>query len=307
MTSRKMLAIAVAVAAICSFSIPATLSAAAPNITYTASGTFASTPTTGSDQLKLAGEPFSVTIVVNASTVPYKTGPNWCAYDKLKLTGTVHSGLVGPSPVSIGSAEATIIQATDPPSYDLFTMEAPIKVVDINLTIKAQIELPNGTLANGLLHPFATVALAPGNATLTYSEGTESTVLPIQTGTLSATIPTSPTTAAVQLHSTGIQAITQHGDGTQTVQSAASGISLGTSADSVALKFYAAGVSGASNVEVQIAGQSVPVLYAGASGHYPGMDELVVQLPRSLAGMGDVLVTLTADGQSAAPVHLQIQ
>ncbi|HUO29491.1 MAG TPA: hypothetical protein VMU80_09750 [Bryobacteraceae bacterium] len=307
MTSRKMLATAIAVAAICTISIPATLSAAAPNITYTASGTFATTPTSGSDQLKLAGEPFSVTIVVSAATVPYKTGPNWCAYNALKLTGTVHSGLVGPSPVSIGSAEASIIQATDAPSYDLFTMEAPIKVVEISLTIKAQIELPNATIKNGLLYPFGSVALAPGNATLSYAEGTESTVLPIQTGTLTATIPGPSTTAAVQLHSTGIQAITQHGDGTQTVQSAASGISFGTSADTVNLKLYAAGVSSASNVEVKVAGQTVPVLYAGASGYYAGMDELVVQLPRSLAGMGDVVVSLTADGQSAAPVHIHLQ
>ena len=307
MTSRKTLAIAIAVAAICSFSIPATLSAAAPNITYTASGTFASTPTSGGDQLKLAGEPFSVSIVVSASTVPYKTGPNWCAYDALKLTGTVHSGLLGPSPVSIASAESSIIQATDAPSYDLFTMEAPIKVVGVSLTIKAQIVMPNATIKNGLLYPFGSVALAPGNATLTYSEGTESTVLGIQTGTLTATIPTSSVKPAVQLHSTGIQAVTQHGDGTQTTQSAASGISFGTSADSVTLRFYAAGVRDASNVEVQVAGQTVPVLYAGASGYYPGMDELVVQLPRSLAGMGNAAVTVTADGQTSTPVHIQLQ
>ena len=67
--------------------------ATAPTITYTASGTFASPAANGNDTLKLAGELFSVTIAVSAATKPVKTGRNWALYTKLKLTGTVHSGL----------------------------------------------------------------------------------------------------------------------------------------------------------------------------------------------------------------------
>jgi hypothetical protein len=33
----------------------------------------------------------------------------------------------------------------------------------------------------------------------------------------------------------------------------------------------------------------------------------MVEIPRSLAGMGDVEATLTVDGQTAEPVHIHIQ
>jgi hypothetical protein len=191
MTSQKTRAITVAVAMVCCFAVSNKLAAqTSPIITYTASGTFASTPTSGSDTLKLAGEPFSVTVVAPASSNPYEHGPNWAAFDKLKLTGTVHSGLLGATPVTIDSSQASIIQAFDPNQYDLFTMEAPINVVGIALTIKAVIVMPFGTFSNPLLHPFATpITLAPANATLTYSDSTATTVLAIQTGTLAATAP----------------------------------------------------------------------------------------------------------------------
>lgn len=189
MTLHKTQALSVTILAICSLMIPGVLPAAAPDITYAASGTFAAPPISGDDTLRLAGEPFDVSIVVSASTAPYKTGPNWAAYHQLKLTGTVHSGLVGPTPVSIASGEASIIQALDPGQYDLFTMEAPIKVVGIDLTIDAQIELPWGSLSTPLLHPFNAVTLATGNTAFTYSDGTSTTVLSISSGTLTATIP----------------------------------------------------------------------------------------------------------------------
>lgn len=197
MTLYKRQALAIAILAICSIMIPGVLAAAAPDITYAATGTFAAPPVSGDDTLRLAGEPFSVSIVVSASTVPYKTGPNWAAYHQLKLTGSVHSGLVGPTPVSIASGEASLEQALDPSQYDLFTMEAPIKVVGIDLTIDAQIEMPWGTISTPLLHPFTTVNLATGNTTFTYSDGTSTTVLTIQSGTLTATIPTGSTTKQI--------------------------------------------------------------------------------------------------------------
>ena len=77
--------------------------------------------------------------------------------------------------------------------------------------------------------------------------------------------------------------------------------------DKVMLQFYTSGVRDASEVHVRIAGQDVPVLYSGASGHFAGLDEVIVELPRSLAGMGRVDVVLTADGQTAGPVSIHIQ
>jgi uncharacterized protein (TIGR03437 family) len=315
MTLRKILAIAIAVAAICCFAVSDKLVAAtvpntAPMITYTASGTFVAPPTSGADTLKLAGEAFSVTISASAATVPYKHGPNWAAYNQLKLTGTVHSGLLGATPVNIASNEASIIQALDPGLYDQFTMEAPVRVVGISLVIKAVVIMPWGTIPKMLLHPFnAAVAMTPSNATVTYSANGSDTVLAVAKGTLTGTIPGGgAAAAAVMLHSAGAQAVTLHGDGSASVRSiVAAPVDLGVSPDAVTLTFYASGVRDASEVHVQIAGEEVPVLYAGASGYFPGLDEVMVQVPRSLAGRGATNVTLTADGQTADPVQIHIQ
>jgi len=191
MMLRKTRAIAIAAAMLFSLAVSHRLAAQSSQITYTATGTFASPPTSGSDTLKLAGEPFTVSIVASASTPPYEHGPNWAAFHKLHLNGTVHSGLLGATPVAISSTQATIIQAFDPAQYDMFTMEAPINVVGISVDIKAVIIMPFGTFTNPLLQPFASpITLAPSNATMTYSDTTNTTVLGIQTGTFTATLPT---------------------------------------------------------------------------------------------------------------------
>jgi uncharacterized protein (TIGR03437 family) len=55
-------------------------------------------------------------------------------------------------------------------------------------------------------------------------------------------------------------------------------------------------------------GVSLPVSYAGAQNTaYPGLDQVNVLLPRSLAGKGDVTIQVTVDGQAAEPGHVTIQ
>ena len=63
-------------------------------------------------------------------------------------------------------------------------------------------------------------------------------------------------------------------------------VDLLASSDKVMLRFYASGVRDASEVHVQIAGQEAPVFYSGPAGYFQGLDEVIVELPRSLAGMG---------------------
>jgi uncharacterized protein (TIGR03437 family) len=132
--------------------------------------------------------------------------------------------------------------------------------------------------------------------------------LAIGSGTLTATLPAGgQKPSAVLLHSGGAQAITLHADGTQLVRSLGAPVDLGMPEDTVTLKFYASGVRYASEVHVQIAGEEVPVRYAGPSGYFQGLDEVAVQVPRSLAGRGDADVILTADGETAGPVRIHIQ
>ena len=97
------------------------------------------------------------------------------------MTGTVHSGLLGPSPINIASGAASIYQLVGP-AYDLLTTAFPVKVVGISLTIDAQLTLPPGTIGTPLIHPFASVPLDPTNSIATLTISTRGTVV--------ATIPT---------------------------------------------------------------------------------------------------------------------
>jgi hypothetical protein len=169
--------------------IPANAQNTAPNVTYTASGTFSDTPVIGNDTFKLAGEPFSISIVASSSSPPVANGPDWYMFGPFHMTGVVHSGLLGPTPVNINSAQASILQGITP-DYDLFQSSFPVRVVGVSLTIEATIYLPPGTLATLLIHPFPAVELFPGNATVTYSSGGEATTLAVGTGTIVATAPT---------------------------------------------------------------------------------------------------------------------
>ena len=49
------------------------------------------------------------------------------------------------------------------------------------------------------------------------------------------------------------------------------------------------------------------MIYSGAAGHFPGLDEVTVEVPRSLAGIDEADVELTVDGRPASPVRIHIQ
>jgi hypothetical protein len=88
--------------------------------------------------------------------------------------------------VNIASDASQIIQGIGA-AYDLFQTSFPVKVVGISLTINATIFVPPGTIATLGIEPFAsTVKLAPGNATVIYSDSGAATTLSVATGTLTA-------------------------------------------------------------------------------------------------------------------------
>jgi uncharacterized protein (TIGR03437 family) len=58
---------------------------------------------------------------------------------------------------------------------------------------------------------------------------------------------------------------------------------------------------------VSIGGTAAQILYIGAQPQYPGLDQLNVVVPASLAGAGEVPVILTAGGQTANSVTINIQ
>ncbi len=207
--NRSIRAIAVAGAALSFWMVTPIVAgvanAAAPNVTYTCSGTFATPPVSGNDLLKLAGEPFSIIIVANAATPPTSHGATWSKFTKLKMTGTVQSALL-PTPTSISSNSASIQLAIGNPSYDVFGFFSPLLVVGLQLNITATIHMPVGTIAKALIHPFtAPVTLTPANATMVYSDVTASTTLGMN-GTLNAVLggaPTAQTPGTLSLYAAG--------------------------------------------------------------------------------------------------------
>jgi uncharacterized protein (TIGR03437 family) len=87
-------------------------------------------------------------------------------------------------------------------------------------------------------------------------------------------------------------------------------IDLGPSTDQVFLVLYGTGIRGRSAltaVTASLGGISAPVLYAGPQPDFAGLDQINVQLPRSLIGRGDVDVVLTVNGQMANTVRVNIQ
>jgi len=94
-------------------------------------------------------------------------------------------------------------------------------------------------------------------------------------------------------------------------QFVATPISLGAVTDQVYLLLYGTGIRGVqnlSNVSVEVGGQSVPILFAGAQGDFVGLDQLNIgPLPRDLANRGSVNIVMTVAGKRANPVRVTIQ
>jgi uncharacterized protein (TIGR03437 family) len=84
-------------------------------------------------------------------------------------------------------------------------------------------------------------------------------------------------------------------------------ISLAPAADTVYVTLYGTGIRGAQKVQVFVAGQSVPVLFAGAQGQYQGLDQLNITLPSTLAGAGEASVYVVADGKTSNMTTIRIQ
>jgi uncharacterized protein (TIGR03437 family) len=87
-------------------------------------------------------------------------------------------------------------------------------------------------------------------------------------------------------------------------------VDLGAPGDVAVLVLYGTGVRGRTNlnqVSATIGGVSVPVAYAGAQGQFPGLDQINLTIPRSLAGRGMVDVIVTVQGQATNIGRISIQ
>jgi uncharacterized protein (TIGR03437 family) len=86
-------------------------------------------------------------------------------------------------------------------------------------------------------------------------------------------------------------------------------LDLGPETDQVFLILYGTGLryrSGVSGVRVKLGGTDAPVLFAGVQSDFVGLDQVNIAVPRSLAGRGEVEISLTVDGKNANPVKITV-
>ena len=87
-------------------------------------------------------------------------------------------------------------------------------------------------------------------------------------------------------------------------------LDLGKAGDQLVVTLYGTGIrnnTGIENATALVGGSRPKLLYAGAQPQYPGLDQVNIVIPRSLAGAGEVPVVLTIDGQTANAVTINIK
>ncbi len=87
-------------------------------------------------------------------------------------------------------------------------------------------------------------------------------------------------------------------------------ISFSNPSDQLTLVLYGTGIRGASSmaaVTASIGNLNLPVAFAGAQPTLPGLDQANVPLPAALKGRGQIVVTVTVDGQATNMVQISVQ
>jgi uncharacterized protein (TIGR03437 family) len=197
-----------------------------------------------------------------------------------------------PLPTSLGGVSATIT--------DISGNATPIALIAVT---PGQIDavLPAGLQAG------------PAVVNLTTSSGAQIT----GDATLAAAAPSLFSANQTGKGTAAAQVVIGHADGSQTLIPAiatctSSGctpipIDLGSSTDQAYLVLFGTGIRGASAVTAMVGNTPCQVAFAGPQGTYFGLDQVDVELPQSLAGSGTVNVMITAAGQTANTVTVDIQ
>ncbi|HEY1497471.1 MAG TPA: M28 family peptidase, partial [Candidatus Solibacter sp.] len=159
-------------------------------------------------------------------------------------------------------------------------------------------------------------ALTAGRATLTVTRGdglqqsAALTIGPIAPGIFTAD--------ATGLGPAAAHAIRVAPDGSQSLQNvsdcstgicAAIPIAFGAPDDRVVLVLYGTGIRGRSAlsaVHATVGSLALPCQYAGPHPLYSGLDQVNIELPRSLRGLGSLPVELSVEGSTVTPVVIYL-
>ena len=187
-----------------------------------------------------------------------------------------------PLPTSLGGITVTVTDSAGMPRQAVLFYVSPAQLSFL---------IPAGT--------------ATGTATVTVNSAA---------GSLTATITVSSSTAALFTANANGQgplaaqvvAVTPDGQQTYTNTAILNGtsfvnapISFSPTANTFYLLLYGTGFDSASTVTVTINGKSYTPTYSGPQGTFAGLDQINLLLPASLAGSGQVNVSITKDGQTS--------
>jgi len=158
----------------------------APNVLYTAKGTFSANPVSGNDLLHLAGTPFIINLLIGENTKPAKSGKGWAEYDNVDMAGGVDPSR-NPQAVPIKSNKAILFLSQTNSGYDELRFGFPIVVDGFALTVTSTIHMPKGTLSTVAVKPFtASVALNASDTRVQYADSTAATKLAVAAGSMNA-------------------------------------------------------------------------------------------------------------------------
>ncbi len=285
------------------------LDAVLENVTHRSAGT-------GADRLQSAAQRRQLVrflLSIDAATPPIAPDPPGDLRSFLAASGGL---TVAPESFvsAFGSVLATQTQAASSADY-------PTALAGSTLSIRDAA----GVLRLGRLHFVSPgqinfvmpAAAAVGQATVTVAAGSGMTA--------SGTVPVArvaPGIFAANGGGTGVAAATAIRVNPDNSQTPVTVFQCGTAAGSctparidlasgpVFLTLYGTGIrnrTSLENVRSTIGGVDAPVLFAGAQGAFPALDQVNVQVPSSLAGRGEVTIVLTVDGQTSNPVTIGVQ
>lgn len=255
---------------------------------------------------------FADAVLTPSSTSVASTGNQVSASaDALLLNSSTANGYPRLGIGSFAAAYGTNLaagRASSPAPYPVSLGGVTVSITDsAGKTTAAPVEF----VSSGQVNYIVPAGLAPGIATVTI--GASSGAAQIDS--------MGPGLYSMNGQGTGVAAATAAlyaADGTATPVTVfqctpacvAAPMSLGAATDELAVTLYGTGfrnLSAAKATTVAIGGQAAQILYIGAQPQYPGLDQINVVVPRSLAGAGEVPVTLTVDGQTTNAVTLNIQ
>ncbi len=241
-------------------------------------------------------------VVLNGSGSPYPPSPQQLLHGAGTLVATNSAyGTYALAPETIASSYGSNLAAApqQAPSQVL-----PTTLGGVTVTLKD---------ASGNVFPAPIFFVSPNQVNWLVPKGTSAGVatVTVANGSVSST-----GTALISSTAPGLYTANMSGQGpaaaqvtngqnyTNTSQCSSAGVCNLVAIDVSSqpyLILYGTGIRGAdpANVSVKIGNIDAPVTYSGAQGFYPGLDQVNVALPATLKRRGQLVVTITVNGQAS--------